>query len=309
MMTVDTFQSDYPIKNGARVVAVVVTYQRKALLKECLEALRKQHKLSAIVVVDNASTDGTDEYIKKLADGSQIIYINTGENIGGAGGFNLGIKEAAKLNCDHIWLMDDDCIVGEHTLDGLLNCAERLNGDFGFLSSAVQWIDGSVCRMNVQRSSIACEINDFKKQGQSIKFASFVSLFLNIKAVYACGLPIKEFFIWGDDWEYTSRISKKFKNYFVPESVVTHKSFDNAGSDIVADSSDRIGRYFYAYRNEKYLFDRLGLAGRLYYFLKVQYHRLKLLLSNSSSKKLKLDIIKKGLKAAKSFKPQIEFLK
>ena len=309
MMTADRLQSINQTKDGARVVAVVVTYQRKILLRECLEALLRQQRLSAIVVVDNASTDGTYEYIGDLLDGSQVKYISTDENIGGAGGFNLGIKEAAKLNCDYIWLMDDDCIVGERTLDVLLDCAEGLDGDFGFLSSAAQWTDGSVCKMNVQRSSIACEIKDFKKQGQSIKFASFVSLFLNVKAVYACGLPIKEFFIWGDDWEYTSRISKKFKNYFVPDSVVTHKSVDNSGSDIVADSSDRIGRYFYAYRNEKYLFDRLGLAGRLYYFLKVQYHRLKLLLSNSTAKKQKLNIIKKGLKAAKSFKPQIEYLK
>ena len=128
------------------------------------------------------------------------------------------------------------------------------------------------------------------------------------RSVLTCGLPIKEFFIWGDDWEYTSRISKKFKNYLAGESVVTHKSETNVGSNIVADTSDRLNRYFYAYRNESYLFIRLGISGKLYYAAKIPYHRLKLALSDVPDKKERFAIIKKGLKAAKTFKPEIEYV-
>ena len=204
-MTDGTIQLN-TVEQGAKVVAVVVTYQRKALLKECVEALLKQEKLSHILIVDNASSDGTKEYVWDLVDGTHVIYQNTGKNLGGAGGFSFGIKEAVKLDCDYVWLMDDDCIVQDNSLSELLVCAERLNGDFGFLSSVVQWTDGSICDMNVQRKSITNQITDFSKEGQSIMLASFVSMLLNVKAVRELGLPIKEFFIWGDDWEYTSRI-------------------------------------------------------------------------------------------------------
>lgn len=298
-----------PKNFNGNVVAVVVTYNRKQLLKECVQALIDQSsKPLKVLIIDNASTDGTYEQISDLIDGDNVLYKNTGENIGGAGGFNFGIKEAVKLGCDYVWLMDDDCIVRSDALSELIAYAEHINGDFGFLSSAVLWSDGSICNMTVQRKSIMRSVTDFSSEGQKVMLASFVSLFLNVKAIEKCGLPIKEFFIWGDDWEYTSRISKEYANYFVPKSVAVHKSSSNIGVNIVDDGGDRLDRYFFAYRNEKYLFDKLGIKGRLYFFLKICYHCLRILLSNTQHKKDKLQIIKKGLKAAKSFKPQIEYL-
>lgn len=69
-----------------KVVAVVVTYNRKELLKECIEALlNKSSKKCDVLVIDNNSNDGTYEYIKKYIDDKKIIYKNTGENLGGAG--------------------------------------------------------------------------------------------------------------------------------------------------------------------------------------------------------------------------------
>ena len=90
-----------------KVVAVVVTYNRKELLKECIEALIKQeYNDCEILIVDNASTDGTKDYINQYIKENKIIYKNTGSNLGGAGGFNYGMKEACKLGCDYIWNMD-----------------------------------------------------------------------------------------------------------------------------------------------------------------------------------------------------------
>ena len=81
-----------------KVVAIIVTYNRKELLRECIEALLNQdYKHCDILIIDNASTDGTREYINSVVDNKKVIYINTGSNLGGAGGFNYGIKEAYKL--------------------------------------------------------------------------------------------------------------------------------------------------------------------------------------------------------------------
>lgn len=287
------------------VVAVVVTFNRKELLKESIQALLKQEYPNLrVLIVDNASTDGTYDYIEDIIDEKKVIYKNTLENLGGAGGFNYGIKEALYLNADYIWIMDDDCIVQENTLSALLEYADNVKDNFGYLSSCVKWIDGAPCVMNIQRTSIHKEIQNFAKP-QKIRLASFVSLFLNKLAVEQVGLPIRDFFIWGDDWEYTNRISKKYDCYFVADSIVTHKCKSNMGVCIAEDNA-RIERYFYAYRNEKYFYNKCGLKGKLYFKLKVWYHYFKLL--SSDNRKEKKAIIKKGLKAAKHFNPKIEYV-
>ncbi len=291
-----------------KTIAVVVTYNRKELLFECLTALKQQNVENlSILVVDNASTDNTHEHILNLIDNKKIFYFNTGSNLGGAGGFNFGMRKAVEMGCDYVWVMDDDCIVRQNSLQALLNFASSINDEFGFLSSVVKWKDGSVCKMNVQKTSLSKRVENFEFD-QEIKLASFVSLFIKAKTICELGLPIKDFFIWGDDWEYTNRISKKYSSYLVANSVVTHKSNSNVGVDISQDSSSRLDRYFYAYRNERYFYRKSGFKGKLYQFLKVCLHIKRILFSKCKNKKSKLNIMFKGLKAGKKFNPPIEYV-
>ena len=123
-----------------KVMAVVVTYNRKELLKESIKALLEQdYNNCHILIVDNASTDGTKEFIEEEIQNSKVNYVNTGANLGGAGGFNFGMKKAHELGCEFIWLMDDDCIVHKDSLTELINADKELNGNYGFLSSKVLW--------------------------------------------------------------------------------------------------------------------------------------------------------------------------
>ena len=293
--------------NEKKVTAVVVTYNRKELLKESILALSNQdYKPLSILIVDNASTDGTYEYIKDLI-GRNVEYVNTGANLGGAGGFNFGMRKAVENGADYVWIMDDDCIVHNDSLTALLSASENLNDNFGYLSSQVLWQDNTPCKMNIQRTSLTREISDFSKNYQRIKLASFVSLFVKSETIENFGLPYKEFFIWGDDWEYTSRLASKLDCYYISNSIVTHKSKNNIGVDIVKDDSSRLDRYFYAYRNERYFYNKNGLNGKLYCFLKTMYHKLKLKFCKCKNKKEKLLIMKKGLKASKTFNPKIEY--
>ena len=96
--------------------AIVVTYNRKKLLKECIRNLQKQTQQVDIIVIDNMSTDGTVDMLKPLIKNNSIIYHSTGKNIGGAGGFYEGIKLAYKLGYEYFWLMDDDCIPQSNSL-------------------------------------------------------------------------------------------------------------------------------------------------------------------------------------------------
>lgn len=291
-----------------KITAVVVTFNRKELLRESLMALINQdYKHLNILIVDNASTDGTFEHIQDLL-GKNVEYVNTGANLGGAGGFNFGMRKAVENGADYVWIMDDDCVVHNDSLTALIDAGEKLNDNFGYLSSKVLWQDNTPCKMNIQRTGLKSEITDFSKNYQPIRIATFVSLFIKVETIEQFGLPYKEFFIWGDDWEYTSRISNKLDCYYISNSIVTHKCKLNMGSNICKDTADRIDRYFYSYRNEKFFHKKEGINGKIYFACKCLYHKLKIKLTKCSNKKEKLEIMKKGLKASKTFNPKIEYV-
>lgn len=299
------------MEDNRKVIAVVVTYNRKELLKEAIEALLNQEYNNCdVLIVDNASTDGTREYIDELLKDARVHYENTGANLGGAGGFNYGMKRACQMGCDFVWVMDDDCIVHKNSLTELLNADKQLNGNYGFLSSKVLWKDGSICKMNIQKISLIKKVTDWNKEIQQVIMGTFVSFFIKKTIVEEIGLPISDFFIWADDIEYSRRVSLKYPSYLVNKSIVSHKSKNNIGSNIVQDSIENLNRYSYAYRNERYVYKREGILGILYYNLKNSLHKFRIRKSNMSKeeKKKKIDVINKAVKEGKKFNPEVEFL-
>lgn len=236
-----------------KTVAIVVTYNRKELLQECLDRLMCSELPCDILLVDNNSTDGTKNLIAKSYK-DKITYYNTGENIGGAGGFNFGLRKAYELGYQYFWLMDDDTMVRPDSLTELFRCDRVLKGNYGFLSSHAQWIDGSRCVMNYH--SVADDWQDksdyLKKHILKISFATFVSFFTKRDVVENVGLPIKEYFIWGDETEYSGRISRKYDCYYCFDSVVIHKMKENQGSNAFSDMKDvnRIYRMKLSVRND-----------------------------------------------------------
>ena len=299
------------MEENRKVIAVVVTYNRKELLKEAIEALLNQEYNNCdVLIVDNASTDGTREYIDELLKDTRVHYENTGANLGGAGGFNYGMKRACQMGCDFVWVMDDDCIVHKDSLTELLNADKLLNGNYGFLSSKVLWKDDSICKMNIQKISLIKKVTDWNKEIQQVIMGTFVSFFIKKTIVEEIGLPISDFFIWADDIEYSRRVSLKYPSYLVNKSIVSHKSKNNIGSNIVQDSIENLNRYSYAYRNERYVYKREGILGILYYNLKNSLHKFRIRKSNMSKeeKKKKIDVINKAVKEGKKFNPEVEFL-
>ena len=103
------------------IVAVVVTYNRKKLLSKCIRAIINQKEISCdIIVIDNGSSDGTEELFKSIFNHSSILYTNTGKNIGCAAGTEMGMRMAVQEGYKYIWVMDDDCIVHKDTLTELI---------------------------------------------------------------------------------------------------------------------------------------------------------------------------------------------
>ena len=253
--------------------AVVVTHNRIDLLRQCVAQLENQTRACDILIVDNASTDGTAQWLASQPD---LHCRNTGANLGGAGGFNLGMRWAVEAGYDYVWVMDDDCLPRPDALEKLLEADRILEGSYGWLSSVALWTDGNRCRMNLQRKTPYREIEESDQTLVPSVMASFVSLFLKRSTVAAFGLPISEFVIWSDDWEYTRRISMKTKCYTIQDSQVIHAMKSNGVVNIATDTLDRLPRYRYFYRNDVYLYRREGLRGWVWLVAKDIWHFFRL---------------------------------
>lgn len=290
------------------VVAVVVTYNRKALLTQCVvHLMRQKPPVPDILIVDNASTDGTRQALAPLIGAGSIRYVNTGANLGGAGGFQYGIRLAAKAGYKYIWIMDDDAMPMPDALEALLKAASSL-GEFGYLSGRTLWTDGTLCRMNVQRDLKLHNIKRFDDPCIPSGAATFVSLLIPSRVVRQVGLPIGEFFLWADDLEYTRRISRQFPCYVIPESVTVHNCETNNGGNISTDTPSRIERYRYAYRNEVYVYRREGFRGVMRLILRTPLHIMRVLFRSRDKKRMRIRVILGGTLKGLSFKPSVEYL-
>lgn len=291
-----------------RVAAVVVTYNRLPLLQQCLRALAAQSAhLEAIWLIDNASTDGTQTAVQAMHL-DNLVYRNTGKNLGGAGGFAYGVKEAAMAGYDALWLMDDDTIPEPEALQNLLECDRKLEGKYGWLSSRALAPDGTDQPMNRQRKTPYTDVEGYTENQVPAVMASFVSLFLRTDIVKKFGIPIADFFIWSDDWEYTRRISKELPCYVASESRVVHAMKNPGTVNIATDVPARWERYRYFYRNDVVLYRREGIRGWLWLLAKDLWHTVQVVLDSRGSRCARISIIWKGFAEGVRYRPRISYL-
>lgn len=103
-----------------RVTAVILTHNRlDGAQKRCAEVTGQTRRPDEIILVDNASTDGTAEHIARLFPTVSIIRME--ENLGPAGGFAAGFAAAMRRPCDFIWAADDDVVLSASCLEHLLD--------------------------------------------------------------------------------------------------------------------------------------------------------------------------------------------
>src|SRR5690554_3012592 len=188
-----------------RVVAVVVAYNRRDLLVEALAALSAQTlPLHAIVVVDNASEDASGAAAREVAPHADLVTLS--RNTGGAGGFAVGMARAIdKHEPTWLWLMDDDTIPTETAAAELVAAAEAAPG-VTIAGSRVVWTDGQDHPMNTprekpfvgRRERAAAAAN----RCLAVRSSSFVSMLVSAEAVRRGGLPVADYFIWNDDFEF-----------------------------------------------------------------------------------------------------------
>lgn len=256
------------------VAAVVVTYNRKEMLLECLGALLAQSRpVQRIYVIDNASSDGTRDLLaaRGLLSDAGIRYMRLERNTGGAGGFNHGMQLAMTDGHDWLWVMDDDAEPAADALEKLLAavprdapeppplCSLKCDPEGKLLLSYLGFVDWRYrpleCVRPIRDSALG------SGPTVDIEMATFVGLMMPRWLVARIGLPKPEFFIHADDVEYCLRMRGITKIRLVLDSRVQHKQEIRAACSKVAllgHSSLRIRfeRYwisYYAPRNYVWL--------------------------------------------------------
>ena len=293
-----------------KINAVVVTYNRKELLLECVNAILEQTlPINKLFIIDNNSNDGTFELLKKkgIINNKVVNYTKLEKNIGGSGGFYSGMKLAYNDSCDWVWIMDDDTIPTKDCLEELVKSLKILkNEKISFLASTIYGPHGEP--MNLPGLNTDAENNYYsdcyKYLGNGIvkiKQATFVSLLINFKAIEKCGYPIKDYFIWGDDSEYTLRLNKYYGNaYFVGKSVAIHKIQVSKELSLFEENNpNRIKLYYYMIRNN--LINRKEYSDfyrTMYTLMKNQIESFHILFSLKSKNRFKkFGVIHKGILA------------
>jgi len=223
-----------------KIAAVVVTYNRKGLLKECLDALLNQtHPLDSIILIDNASTDGTPEFLKEKGylDNPKIDYVRLSENTGGAGGFHEGVKRGYEKGYDWLWLMDDDVKPDNKCLEIFLERIKEINEnikpvavvgaryDFEgkFLNQETKKLNTSNPFKNLYQNIVSKK--DLLKNYFLIEGFSFEGPLISRNIIQKIGFPDKRFFIWADDTDFCLRIKKiGGKIYYISNTNVIRVS-------------------------------------------------------------------------------------
>ncbi len=230
------------------VCAVVVTYNRKRLLIECLEALENQTKhLNAIYIIDNASSDETPQllqekgYINKIShthlripmetcfkkNEFMIYYIQMHENTGGAGGFHEGVKRAYKKGYDWMWLMDDDVEPEKNCLKNLLKykTKSKVLVPLRMSKKTAKIEEYADIKYNLSNPFLMDPkelkfMDKFKNINEipeivEIQTFSFEGPLINRDIIKIIGYPRKDLFIYGDDTDYSLKISYQLKNKII----------------------------------------------------------------------------------------------
>jgi rhamnopyranosyl-N-acetylglucosaminyl-diphospho-decaprenol beta-1,3/1,4-galactofuranosyltransferase len=257
------------------VAAVVVAFNRKELLAECLRGLLKQIcPVDAIYVIDNASSDGTEAYLDEagLLAEPKIHYEALPVNLGGAGGFASGMERAYSAGYTWVWLMDDDAepfpdalekfqpFMQEPATAALANL--KLDTDGGVLIyhvGTVQWRSSAALVRLLPDESLT-------SPGKvPIGFSSFIGLLVHRGAIAKIGFPRREFFIHGDDNEYSVRLLRAGNLYLVPSSKIVHKE------KIVPPTTEKHwgSSKYRCVPIEKYAFEFFGIRNRMWTLLQL----------------------------------------
>jgi GT2 family glycosyltransferase len=217
------------------VCAVMVTYNRLESLKTALANYFDQSvKPTALIIVDNNSSDGTKEYLNSIRDDRNIICLFSPTNVGAGGGLSQAMSYALKhMNPDYIWMIEDDTYYKKEALADLLRYIE---------TSSYDMISLKGFKYNFG-STLTVVGND---KLQPIPFALLDGSLIKAEIIRKIGPPKKEYFMMCDDYEFSLRMKKN--GYKIGLINIESADYLHLGGDGKFTSST-LWRGYYSSRN------------------------------------------------------------
>ncbi|EPB9697125.1 glycosyltransferase family 2 protein [Escherichia coli] len=203
------------------IALVLVTYNRESLLKEVLSSIKHlKDKPKHVYIIDNNSSDGTCniiiDFIQQNSSILSMSYHNTGDNLGGAGGFAYGSRLAYADGFQWIWLADDDVVFEQTCLTQLMLYSSdadilqpmRINTDGSCAEiSGIDYEINNIFRLNPKKLKIT-DIYEEKWDIQEIKTIPFEGPLIHRRVFEQIGFPNPDFFIFYDDLDFALRAQR-----------------------------------------------------------------------------------------------------
>lgn len=218
-------------KKPPLVVVVVLNWNGKRNTIECLNSLIDlEYPNYEIVVVDNASTDGSQEILKSSFP--QITMIQNLKNLGFGEGLNVGIREGMQRGADYVLCMNNDVVVDRHMLEELVQIGE-LNTNIGGLCPlelSYHKPDRIICaggEIGIVRGKLygygESNVGQYR-QVTTTKLLSGPAMMLKTSALRKVGLFDNNYFYGPEDQDIALRLTRKgYLLFFVPQARIWHK--------------------------------------------------------------------------------------
>lgn len=242
--------------SGETVAVVVVTYNRAHLLRGMLTGLAALRRPpEAVIVVDNASTDDTASVLEAVED-LPLQVIRSEDNLGGAGGFHLGMEAAFQQGYDRIWLMDDDVVPAPDCLETMLavpteraDCLMAVREDRSgrLVEKAATSFDlRNPLRIKPKTAMVETEFGSRDRMPELVELhnVAFEGFLVRRRVVQEIGLPDPGYFIFYDDVDYALRARRAgFRIYAVRDAVLVRQLDFDQQHDLAG------WKGYYMYRN------------------------------------------------------------
>ncbi|MDT3435565.1 glycosyltransferase family 2 protein [Haloarcula sp. 1CSR25-25] len=261
------------------VVAVVLNWNNYEDSSRCLESLIDQDYSNLdIILVDNASTDGSGEQLN--GDFFDITVIYTKENLGFAGGMNYGIRAAMEESPDYVWILNNDSILPKKTLEGLVPILEY-DSDIGILSPRIQteneelwFLQGAINWRKCDVDHQVPDNNSAESQLISNEYIPMCAALIRSEVFEQIGLLPEDYFMYYEDVDFCIKTRRKgYRLATSTTTTITHIGSASSGSDLSALPT------YYNFRNRIHLArtysDQSGSGFWIYYVMSILYGTLR----------------------------------
>ena len=270
---------DISVGRSMRVLAYVHTFNDAGFIDQVLEALRRQTRPpDAVIIVDNASTDGT----LNRPFSEDVTVVRNSANLGVSGAVGIGFAHALKQEFDWTWVLDPDSVPEPDALENLLSFFERLppsqRQQVCFLACRVASGESAHPAMLLTESDL--KYVPLKSDGgycRSDCFYCWSGSLLRMAAVAEIGPPTPDYFIDLSELEYGYRARQLGLTGYIVNSALLHRDVGRTPG-----AAERIGNFgplsfplFETSPLRSYYFSRNMLY---FWFYKFRPFRLRLIL-------------------------------